>query len=96
MFPGLSRFNQGRKFKERRASFRGREDQEAVLVVPGEPLTLSCRVANISAGGASILCDPVVESGTKIRLVLKDGRVFEGVTVWFDEGQLGLRFVSRR
>ena len=27
-------------------------------------------------------------------MVMKDGRVFEGITAWFENGQLGLRFTT--
>jgi hypothetical protein len=80
--------------KERRAHFRFAVDEEAQLVIPSEYLTLPCRVMNLSDGGAGVQCDVVPQATTKVKLLMKDGRVFEAVTAWFEDGQLGLRFVS--
>jgi hypothetical protein len=79
---------------ERRAHHRCAVDEDAVLVIPSEYISLPCRVMNLSEGGAGIQCDAVPHAATKIKLVMKDGRVFEGITSWFEDGQLGLHFVT--
>jgi hypothetical protein len=80
--------------KERRAHYRHRVDEDAELIIPSEYLTISCRVTDISQGGAGIICDVIPGAATPVRLVMKDGREFEAVTAWFENGQLGLRFVK--
>jgi hypothetical protein len=80
--------------KERRAHRRRHVDEDAELVIPSEYLSLPCRVINLSEGGACIKCDVVPHAATEVRLLMKDGRVFEGATAWFENGQLGLRFVT--
>jgi len=95
LFPGLSILGYAPAGKERRAHYRRSMDEDAELVIPSEYITLSCRVMNLSDGGAGIKCDILPRAGTQIRLVMNDGRVFEGVTAWFEDGQLGLHFVRR-
>ena len=94
MFPGLSVLGYAPGARERRAQYRCAVNEDAELVIPSEYITLPCRVLNLSEGGAGIKCDVVPRAATKIRLVMKDGRVFEGVTAWFENGQLGLRFAA--
>lgn len=94
MFPGLSVLGYAPGTRERRAQHRRALNEDAELVIPSEYITLPCRVLNLSEGGAGIKCDVVPRAATKIRLVMKDGRVFEGVTAWFENGQLGLRFAA--
>jgi hypothetical protein len=94
LLPGLSVLGYAPHVKERRAHRRRRVDEVAELVIPSEYLTLPCRVMNLSEGGAGIECDVVPHAATRIRLVMKDRRVFEGVTAWFEGGQLGQRFVT--
>jgi hypothetical protein len=69
-------------------------DEDAELVIPSEYLALACRVINLSEGGACIKCDIIPHAATKVRLLMKNGRMFEAVTAWFEAGQLGLRFVT--
>ena len=92
MFPGLSDLGYAPDVRERRTHHRRDLNEDAELVIPSEYITLPCRVLNLSDGGAGIQCDVVPRAATRIRLVMKDGRVFEGVTAWFQNGQLGLRF----
>ncbi|HET7083445.1 MAG TPA: PilZ domain-containing protein [Rhizomicrobium sp.] len=79
---------------ERRAHLRAPLDEAAELVIPSENLTLSCQLVNISEGGAGIACDMIPCAGTKVILVLKDGRRFDSVTAWYGDGELGLRFTA--
>jgi hypothetical protein len=95
LFPRLSVLGYAPAIEERRAHDRRSVDHEAELIIPSEYLTLPCRVTNLSEGGAGIKCDILPRAGTQIRLVMHDGRVFEGVTAWFEGGQLGLHFVRR-
>ena len=79
---------------ERRAHERRGVDQAAELIIPSEGMALPCRVINISEGGAGIQCDAIPQAGTSIILVMKNGRRFEGVTAWYGNGELGLRFTA--
>ena len=79
---------------ERRAHARKAVDEAAQLVIPSEEMTLPCRVMNLSDGGAGIACDMIPRAGTKVTLVLKDGRRFNSVTAWYRDGELGLRFTA--
>jgi hypothetical protein len=79
---------------ERRAHERRSVDQAAELVIPSEQMALPCRVINISEGGAGIECDAIPQAGTNVILVMKNGKRFEGVTAWYGNGELGLRFVT--
>jgi hypothetical protein len=79
---------------ERRAHERRSVDQAAELIIPSEGLTLPCRVINISVGGAGIECDAIPQVGTSIILVMKNGHQFDGVTAWYGNGELGLRFTT--
>jgi hypothetical protein len=79
---------------ERRAHERRSVDQAAKLIIPSEEMTLPCRVINISEGGAGIECDVIPPAGTSITLMMKNGERFEGVTAWYGNGELGLRFTA--
>src|SRR5258708_15292329 len=79
---------------ERRAHPRLATDEVAELVIPSEEMLLPCRVLNISQGGAGIECDVIPQAGTKVVLVMKDGRHFESVTAWYKCGELRLRFTG--
>ncbi len=79
---------------ERRAHERRSVDQTAELVIPSEQMALPCRVINISESGAGIECDAIPQAGTSIILVMKSGERFEGVTAWYGNGELGLRFTT--
>ncbi len=94
MFPEPSALGYAPSAKDRRLSNRRDVDEAAELIIPGEYLTLACRVLNLSGEGACIKCDIIPLAATKVRLVLQNGRAFEGVTAWFEAGQLGLRFVT--
>ena len=79
---------------ERRAHERRSVDQAAELIIPSEEMTLPCRVLNISEGGAGIECDVIPQAGTSVILVMRNGERFEGVTAWYGNGELGLRFTA--
>jgi hypothetical protein len=94
LFPGLSDLGYGPGIKERRVHHRRLVNENAELIIPSEYITLPCRVINLSKGGAGVECDVVPRAATRIKLVMKDGRVFEGVTAWFENGLLGLSFAT--
>ena len=80
--------------KERRAHPRQVVDEHGELIIPAENMILPCRVVNISAGGAKVMCDALPPSGSKITLVMSSGKRFEGVTTRYGEGELGLQFTA--
>lgn len=92
LFPGPSALGYAPSIGERRAHRRRPMDEQAQLIIPSEYMTLPCRVVNFSDGGAGIECDVLPRAATGIKLVMKDGRVFDGVTAWYEDGQLGLNF----
>ena len=94
MFPGLTDLGYAPSLKERRVHNRRALNEDAELIIPSEYITLPCRVRNLSDGGACIECDVVPRAATRIKLVMKDGRVFDGVTAWFEDGHLGLSFAA--
>lgn len=94
MFPGLTDLGYAPGLRERRVHDRRPVNEDAELIIPSEYITLPCRVRNLSDGGAGIECDVVPRAATRIKLVMKDGRVFDGVTAWYEDGQLGLSFVA--
>jgi hypothetical protein len=79
---------------ERRTHERRSVNQAAELIIPSEEMTLPCRVINVSEGGAGIECDVIPQAGTSIILVMKTGQRFDGVTAWYGNGELGLRFTA--
>jgi len=81
-------------FNERRSSQRRSVCEHATLFIPSEAMTLGCRVVNISEGGAGVECDVIPRAGTKVTLVMQDGRAHEAVTAWYGNGQLGLSFTA--
>jgi len=80
--------------KERRAHPRQIIDEHGELIIPAESMILPCRVVNISAGGAKVMCDALPPSGSKITLVMSSGKRFEGVTTRYGKGELGLQFTA--
>lgn len=92
MFLRASDLGYTRGSRERRIHNRTVMDEAAELVIPAENITLSCRVMNLSEGGAGVVCDAVPPAATKVRLVMEDGRVFDALTAWFENGLLGLSF----
>jgi len=78
--------------KERRAHPRQIIDEHGELIIPAENMILPCRVVNISAGGAKVMCDALPPSGSKITLVMSSGKRFAGVTTRYGQGELGLKF----
>lgn len=94
MFPDPSALGYAPAVEERRAHHRHTVDEPAQLIIPSEYITLPCRVVNLSEGGAGIECDVVPRAATRIRLMMRDGRVFEGLTAWYEDGQLGLNFAA--
>ena len=77
---------------ERRAHKRRIVDERGQLVIPSENLTLPCSIANISQGGAKVICDAIPATGTKVILIFGDGKCVEAITARFAEGELGLQF----
>ena len=96
MFASSSVLGYAPAVAERRAHLRLSVDQAAELIIPSEMMALPCRVTNMSEGGAGIECDVIPQAGTKITLVLHNGRRFEGVTAWYGDGELGLRFTAEQ
>ncbi len=94
LFAGSSMLGYSPTVSERRVHPRHNVDHAAELIIPSEDMALPCRVINISEGGAGIECDMIPQFGTKIVLVIKNGKRFEGVTAWYGHGELGLRFTS--
>ena len=80
--------------KERRAHARKVIDEHGELIIPSENMILPCRVVNISAGGAKVMCDALPPSGSKITLVMSNGKRFDGVTTRYGQGELGLQFTA--
>jgi hypothetical protein len=80
--------------KERRAHPRRIVDEHGELIIPAENMILPCRVVNISAGGAKVMCDAIPPSGSKITLVMSSGKRFEGVTIRYGKSELGLQFTA--
>ena len=80
--------------KERRAHPRQIIDEHGELIIPAESMILPCRVVNISAGGAKVMCDALPPSGFKITLVMSSGKRFAGVTTRYGKGELGLQFTA--
>jgi hypothetical protein len=78
--------------KERRAHLRRIIDEHGELIIPAENMILPCRIVNISAGGAKVMCDAIPPAGSKITLVMSSGKRFEGVTTRYGECELGLKF----
>lgn len=79
---------------ERRAHKRRILDQRGQLVIPSENITLPCAIANVSDGGAKVLCDAIPSTGTRVILILGNGNCFEAVTTRYTDGELGLQFVA--
>lgn len=82
------------RLRERRMKPRQRVMQDAELFISGDDITLPCFVLNISADGAGIKCDLLPRAGTKVRLIMQDGHIFDAVTAWYGRGQLGLSFIG--
>jgi hypothetical protein len=79
---------------ERRAHKRRVIDERGQLVIPSEHLTLPCAIANISDGGAKVVCDAIPVTGTRVILILGNGSCFEAETARYAEGELGLKFIA--
>ena len=79
---------------ERRAHKRRPVDERGQLAIPSEHLTLPCVIANISDGGAKVVCDAIPVTGTRVILIFSNGSCFEAETARYSEGELGLKFVT--
>ena len=79
---------------DRRAHKRRVINERGQLVIPSENLTLPCRVVNISAGGAKVVCDAIPATGTKVILIFANGNCSEAVTARLVDGELGLQFIA--
>ncbi|HKB96659.1 MAG TPA: PilZ domain-containing protein [Rhizomicrobium sp.] len=80
--------------KERREFPRQVIAEEAEFLITEDDMRLPCVVVNISASGAKIACDAIPPSGSKIILFLKGGMSLEAVTTRYEQGALGLKFVT--
>lgn len=78
---------------DRRSHKRRVINERGQLAIPSENLTLACRIVNISAGGAKVVCDAIPAAGTKVILIFANGNCSEAVTTRYTEGELGLQFV---
>jgi hypothetical protein len=77
--------------RERREFPRESLGEDAELFIPVEDMIIPCVVANLSAGGAKIVCDVVPPSGTPVELRFQ-GRRITGQLVWNGENEFGLSF----
>ena len=64
------------------------------LVVPAEDTILPCRVTNLSASGAGIICEEPPPRNSFVTLRIPGLGELDAVTAWFRDGQLGLRFLD--
>ena len=79
---------------ERRAHKRRVIDERGQLVIPSEHLTLPCVIANMSDGGAKVVCDAIPVTGTRVILIFSNGSCFEAETARYTDGELGLKFIA--
>lgn len=79
---------------ERRRFRRVSVDLPGRLFVPADSREASCRVTDMSPGGASVECDCVPDAGTQVVLYIDGFGRFEGSIVRQDERGFGVRFVS--
>ena len=64
------------------------------LVVPAEDTVMPCRVTNLSASGAGIICEEPPPRHSFVILRIRGLGDLDCVTAWFRDGQLGLRFLD--
>lgn len=62
------------------------------LFIPSRKIELECSVVDLSASGASVLCDHVAGRDVAAVLYIEGIGRFEAVTVRYVKGMLGLRF----
>ena len=55
---------------------------------------MPCRVTNLSTSGAGIICDEPPPRHSFVILRIPGLGDIDGVTAWFRDGQLGLRFLD--
>jgi hypothetical protein len=79
---------------DRRAHKRRVINERGQLAIPSENLTLPCRIVNISAGGAKVVCDAIPAAGTRVVLIFANGNCSEAVTTRLVDGELGLQFAA--
>ncbi|HVV65838.1 MAG TPA: PilZ domain-containing protein [Rhizomicrobium sp.] len=77
---------------ERRRFRRVRVDLAGRLFVPQDSREGQCKVADLSPGGASILCDLPLGAGTQIVLYVDGFGRLEGQVARVGEGEYGIRF----
>lgn len=65
----------------------------AQLYLPAEQTAQSCTATDISAGGARVTCEDVPPLSAFVVLHVEGFGRFEGVTINFRDGMLGLRFL---
>jgi PilZ domain-containing protein len=78
---------------EQRAFERTRTALEGKIFVPAEEATVDCRVVDLSAGGAGILCDDMPPLSTYVVLYVDGFGRFEAVVARVEGAVLALRFV---
>jgi PilZ domain len=78
---------------EQRAFERARTELEGRIFVPAEEQTIDCRVVDLSAGGAGILCEDMPPLNTYVVFYADGFGRFEAVVARVDGHVLALRFV---
>jgi hypothetical protein len=64
------------------------------LFVPADSREATCKITDMSPGGASVECDCIPEDGSQIVLYIDGFGRFEGTVARQDEQGFGVRFVS--
>ena len=77
---------------ERRRFRRVPVDLSGRLFVPADSRESHCKVADLSPGGASILCDLPLEAGAQIVLYVDGFGRLEGEVARIGNGEYGIRF----
>lgn len=81
--------------KEQRHGSRRRVLKAAKIVYANSTFVVDCTVRNMSDTGAKLRVDPSVQIPDTFQLFLKsDGLVYECVSKWRRNGELGVEFTS--
>ncbi len=78
---------------ERRRYRRVRVDISGRVFLPGDEREARCTVADLSPGGARLLCEMVPENGSRVVLYADGFGRFEGTVVRADAGGFGIAFI---
>jgi hypothetical protein len=81
--------------KDRRSSERVCAQLQGKLFVPAEERTLDCIVMNLSVSGAGIQCEEPPPLDAFVVLYMDGFGRFDGVTVRYVKGELGLKFLLK-